>query len=471
MLFSSSRLSSWLTLMLLALLGLLGTNCGGGGSADGGRPGAAGQASGLGSLTVTLPNPGLTGAARLSGTLAGGAQEIVLAAPTPSPSPFTAWYQVELQDPQERTLSELRLEPLPGQSTVSGTFRNLVPGPYIVCIEAFDSTGRNVGEGTSAVEIVAAQATSVSISVTPVSSPSPSPTTTPTAYTYSYGWGTSGVPGDSSTQFRFPHGIVVNPANGHVYVSDTDNRKIKEYLADGTWVSTYTGLTMARSIAIRNMGNVVFGDNIPSSPSNIYQVAEYAPATNTEVARFGGPQGSGDGQFSTIWAVATSRTQDRIYVADYFNNRVQAFNLVSGSWTFDTKWGSAGTGAGQFNHPEGITTDQAGNVYVADSANDRLQKFSPSGVHLATFGASGTGPGQFRGPNGLCVDDQGCIYVAEFTNNRIQKLAPDGSFLCYVQGATPPGQTNQAYALAWYQGRVYVADTYNHRVAVFVPLP
>ena len=91
--------------------------------------------------------------------------------------------------------------------------------------------------------------------------------------------------------------------------------------------------------------------------------------------------------------------------------------------TFVTTWGSSGTGDGQFNAPLGVATDGNGNVYVADTNNNRIQKFDASGTFLATWGIAGSGNGQFSDPTGVATHGSGDVYVADAGNNRIQKFA------------------------------------------------
>ena len=93
--------------------------------------------------------------------------------------------------------------------------------------------------------------------------------------------------------------------------------------------------------------------------------------------------------------------------------------LVHG--TFMGKWGSSGSGDGQFGSPAGVATDSAGNVYVADFGNSRIQKFDSSGTFILKWGSSGSGDGQFSFPRGVATD--ACsLYVADTNNNRIQKF-------------------------------------------------
>ena len=77
--------------------------------------------------------------------------------------------------------------------------------------------------------------------------------------------------------------------------------------------------------------------------------------------------------------------------------------------SFLLKWGSNGSGDGQFSSPRGVAVDSAGNVYVADSNNYRIQKFSNTGTFLTKWGSIGSGDGQFVNPRGVAVDSVGNV--------------------------------------------------------------
>jgi sugar lactone lactonase YvrE len=79
-----------------------------------------------------------------------------------------------------------------------------------------------------------------------------------------------------------------------------------------------------------------------------------------------------------------------------------------------------------FYIPMNIALDPAGNLYVLDSGNHRVQKFGTDGKHAATFGRQGQGPGEFVYPSWLSVDAKGFLYVSDPNNNRVQVLTPDG---------------------------------------------
>jgi len=148
------------------------------------------------------------------------------------------------------------------------------------------------------------------------------------------------------------------------------------------------------------------------------------------------------------------------------NYRVQKFTH---SGTFITKWGSYGTGDGQFNEPQGIDVDASGHVYVADVKNHRVQKFSSSGVFQSKWGSYGTGAGQFNQPHGIDVDADCNVYVCDLYNNRVQKFTDNGEFLTkWGSYGTGDGQFYwTCYVDVNNSGNIYVTDAFNHRVQVF----
>jgi DNA-binding beta-propeller fold protein YncE len=115
-----------------------------------------------------------------------------------------------------------------------------------------------------------------------------------------------------------------------------------------------------------------------------------------------------------------------VYVADTGNDRIQKF---SSDGTYLLAWGSHGKGPGEFDSPDGIAVDSAGNVYVADTGNDRIQKFSSDGTYLLAWGSHGLGPGEFDNPRGIAVDSAGNVHVTDTGNYRIQKFSSDGTYL------------------------------------------
>jgi DNA-binding beta-propeller fold protein YncE len=138
-----------------------------------------------------------------------------------------------------------------------------------------------------------------------------------------------------------------------------------------------------------------------------------------------------------------SDNDGNIIIADEANHRIVKVNGKTGEFIWkvgritSVDHPREGTAQGEFRWLRGVCTDKDDNVYAADSLNCRIQKFDNNGNFLMMFGSAGNGPGQFGGeygPNGIAVDDEGFIYVADTHthlggNNRIQKFDPDGVFV------------------------------------------
>src|SRR5207237_1574381 len=131
-----------------------------------------------------------------------------------------------------------------------------------------------------------------------------------------------------------------------------------------------------------------------------------------------------------------------------------------------------GHAPGQLHRPAALAVDGDGNIYVADSGNDRIQKLSPNGnpVDVWQYCLPGSTPctpapghdaGQFFDPEGIAIDGQGNVYVSEVNNNRVQKLSRDGKSVAVFGGpqSDAPGQFNQPFGLSIDRaGNVSVAD-------------
>jgi Domain of unknown function (DUF5011)/HYR domain/NHL repeat/PKD domain len=178
-----------------------------------------------------------------------------------------------------------------------------------------------------------------------------------------------------------------------------------------------------------------------------------------------GSTGSGPGQFFLPRGMAVDNAGN-VYVPDQ-NTRVQKFDS---SGAFVSQFGIPGDVPGGFVSPWKAATDSAGNVYVSDSFTNRVQKFNSSGIFQLSLGGSGSGNGKFiAGTAGIAVDSTGHIYVADPGNHRVQKFSPAGAFVAaWGSNGTGNGQFSAPVGMAVdASDNIYVADTGNHRIQKF----
>jgi sugar lactone lactonase YvrE len=185
-----------------------------------------------------------------------------------------------------------------------------------------------------------------------------------------------------------------------------------------------------------------------------------------------GTAGAANGQLSAPKGIAVAPSGE-MYVADSGNNRIEEFG-PNGQYV--RAWGTKGTGNGQFNEPWDVAVGPQGDVYVADTWNHRIQEFTPTGGFVRSWGSNPVGQpqngdGQFFGPRAIAFDAQGNVYVTDTGNKRIEKFDPQGRFLAAFGGpGADPGLFNEPVGLAIDQaGDVYVADTWNQRIQKLGP--
>ena len=188
-----------------------------------------------------------------------------------------------------------------------------------------------------------------------------------------------------------------------------------------------------------------------------------------------GTAGSEPGQFNAPRSIAMA-PDGSFYVADSRNNRIQHFSATGElikSWGTYSETNSGQAPAGTFNEPWGVAVGPDGSVYVADTWNNRVQKFTADGEFVTMWGRSGLAEDMtsFYGPRGIAVDPAGRIYLTDTGNKRVVVFDPDGNPITqFGSVGIDPGFFDEPVGLAvGKDGRVYVADTWNQRVQVFTP--
>jgi predicted membrane-bound mannosyltransferase/DNA-binding beta-propeller fold protein YncE len=188
-----------------------------------------------------------------------------------------------------------------------------------------------------------------------------------------------------------------------------------------------------------------------------------------------GATGTQPGQFQAPRGMALA-ADGSIYVADSRNQRIQhiaADGSVIRSWGSFGDVSSGNAPGGTFNEPWGIAVGKDGSVYVSDTWNHRIQKFTADGQFVKMWGYFGTGdaPDALWGPRALAIDANGRLYVMDTGNKRVVIFDPDGNFITQFGSAGyDPGQFDEPVGIALDQtGNVYITDTWNQRVQVMAP--
>jgi streptogramin lyase len=275
-------------------------------------------------------------------------------------------------------------------------------------------------------------------------------------------WGSTDGTGTSAS-FSFLSGVAVD-ASGNVYVADSDNQKIRKITPSGV-VSTLAGSGSSGStdgtgtsasfrypsgVALDASGNVYVADYYN------HKIRKITPSGVVSTFAGSGSRGSTDGtgtsaRFYYPSGVALDASGN-VYVADSDNNKIRK---ITPSGVVSTLAGSGSTGStdgtgtsASFYFPRGVALDASGNVYVADSNNHKIRKITPSGVAstLAGSGSQGSTDGtgtsaSFNYPSGVAVDANGNVYVADWHNQKIRKITPSG-VVSTLAGSGSSGSTD-----------------------------
>lgn len=265
-------------------------------------------------------------------------------------------------------------------------------------------------------------------------------------------------------RFYTPHDAEYD-SEGNLYVLDNGptNGRIQKFTNGGTHIATIVdGGEMGGATYHMSIKN----DLIYVTHGGGFHVYNLSGESQLEVSA----GGDGDGEFSQARGIAVD-DDGFIYVADMYNGRIQKFDSAG---NFVTKWGTVGTGNGEFGWPEDIYFDSTSDLlYVADNEgndvyeNTRVQVFTTAGVYQSTIGTWGYEDNQLDKIGGITKGADGNIHISDLNRHKIKVYTTAGAFQG-TYGAEGSGVENFSeparISLNPLTDTITIADQNNHRV-------
>ncbi|MGZ8579491.1 MAG: NHL repeat-containing protein, partial [Actinomycetota bacterium] len=287
--------------------------------------------------------------------------------------------------------------------------------------------------------------------------------------------------GGGNGQVNFPYNMDFSLDGQTVYVSDTGNNRVVRWdlsTPTPTWLGPAIGgdcpqspnpcldppadfgtIDTLRRVVVDPAGRLVTAD-FWGNGMQVFDGTTGSMLLQMELASAPAPG------FAQAFGVATGST-GLVYAVDRLNQRLEHFNAAGG---FIRAAGSRGTANGRFSWPEAVAVDPvSGVVWAADTRGDRIQRWAAGITPLSTQseGTSGTGVGQFNYIEDLDVAPDGDVYVADTRNDRIQIYDPPTDSFSVFPAAPTGGAMNDPQGVVATATSVFVADTGTNRILRF----
>ncbi|WPU99833.1 gliding motility-associated C-terminal domain-containing protein [Mucilaginibacter sp. cycad4] len=253
-------------------------------------------------------------------------------------------------------------------------------------------------------------------------------------------------------------------------------------------LGSYIPYLSAQAPVIKYTTPHVYRINNPITPLAPTNTGGAVPETiYGQVSKIAG--GGTPGYFYTVTSV-TVDPAGNVFVADWADNRIYKLTPAGDISTFvghsEAGWDDGQGTAATIYEPDALLSDAAGNIYFSDQASHLIRKITPGGLvktiagtpHAPGF-ANGTGSAaKFDNPRGLAIDNAGNIYVADQANNRIRKVTPGGEVSTYAGSGASGGNNGPAASASFntptgvafdVAGNLYVSDVGNSAVRKITP--
>jgi uncharacterized protein (TIGR03437 family) len=328
------------------------------------------------------------------------------------------------------------------------------------------------------------------------------------------GNGTGGFSGDggpaTSASLDYPLGVAADAA-GNLYMADSGNNRIRKVSPSGT-ISTVVGngtsgfsgdggpatsasLLDPSGVALDAAGNLYIADSRNNRIRKVSPSGIIGTVAGNGPYKFAGDGGPAPSAFLNVPTGLAVDAAGNLYIADYYSNRIRKVNpsgiisTVAGNGAYKFAGDGGPATSASLSYPHDVAVDAAGNLYIADTGNNRVRKVSPSRI-ISTVAGNGTwgfsgdgGPAtsaSLYGPSAVALDASGNLYIADWVNNRIRKVSPSG-IISTVAGngvagfsgdggpATSASLNRPAGIAVDAAGNLYIADSWNNRIRKVSP--
>jgi sugar lactone lactonase YvrE len=330
------------------------------------------------------------------------------------------------------------------------------------------------------------------------------------------GNGTPGFSGDGglavSAQLSLPGGLAFD-AVGNLYIADQNNNRVRNVAPDGV-ISTVAGNGIGRYSMYSGDGGPATRARLSDSPGGLafdaarnFYIADttnhcvrmvttagiISTVAGSGISGFSGDGGSATGAQLSYPSYLAFDASGNLYIADSLNSRIRKMtpagiiSTIAGDGTQGFSGDGGPAAIAQLSNPRGLAFDAAGNLYFADSGNDRVRKITPAGIVSTVAGGGTANPGDggqatnalLSGPEGLTIDAGGNLYFADVAHWRVRRVTPggiistaagNGSLDFSVDGgqATNTGVSPSALAFDS-SGNLYISEPQNNRIRRVTP--
>ena len=281
-----------------------------------------------------------------------------------------------------------------------------------------------------------------------------SPTSADSSFAFQSAFGEK--PSDEAGYLNYPSSVAVDPRNGEVYVMSLWGNQVHRFTAAGEPLNAWTVKGLGVAVDPRDGSVFVAGHKTADD------VKKFTPEGVLLLTI--GSTGDGDGQFTYPKDVSIDPKTGNIYVVDEAQQRVQVFN-EQGAYLFKFSVDLA--------RPFGlVVSPDSKAVFVNSAGQTEIHKFAMDGTFIKKWGQWGNEPGSLRWPRALSADAQGNVYVADTDNERIQVFSPDGEFVRTFRGPHDLEMGTfhpRSVEVNTTTGEIYVTPAYSQRVDRFAP--